>query len=175
MDVQYARQRSSLSSVCPATACNPALGGVIPNPAVNVIFGDSPQFDWFATLRSRYGVTISPDALVYATGGLAVSEITTVGTIFGFLPSVDFNGNPIALPANTVFGQHTRKAGWTAGGGLEAHLGGNWTGKVEYLYLDFGTAEGSTFNFLNSTPIALLFHTRVIDHVARAGLNYKFD
>jgi outer membrane immunogenic protein len=35
--------------------------------------------------------------------------------------------------ANTVFGHHTGKTGWTAGGGVEAHLGGNWTGKVEYV------------------------------------------
>ena len=63
----------------------------------------------------------------------------------------------------------------TGGGGVEAHLGGNWTGKVEYLYLDFGTVTNATSNLLNSTPLALLLHSRVIDQVARAGVNYKFD
>jgi opacity protein-like surface antigen len=121
------------------------------------------------------GVSISPDALVYVTGGAAMSQITTVGTIFGFSPSVDANGNPTAISANTVFGHHAGKTGWTVGGGVEAHLGGNWTGKVEYLYLDFGTATSTTTNLLNSTPLAVLLHSRVIDQVARAGVNYKFD
>ena len=97
-----------------------------------MLFGDSPRLDWFATLRSRFGVSVTPDALVYVTGGAALTEVTTAGTIFGFSASVDANGNPIALPANTVFGHHARRTGWTAGGGFEAHLGGNWTGKVEY-------------------------------------------
>ena len=174
-DVQYSPQRASLNSACPAAVCNPALVGVIANPAVNVDFGDSPKLDWFATLRSRLGVSITPDALLYVTGGAAISQITTVGTIFGFSPSVDTNGNPIAISANTVFGHHAGKTGWTAGGGFEAHLGGNWTGKVEYLYLDFGTATSTTTNLLNSTPLVVSMQSRVIDHVARAGVNYKFD
>jgi opacity protein-like surface antigen len=155
--------------------CNPTLVGVIPNPAVNVIFGDSPMLDWFATARSRLGVSITPSALIYATGGAAFSEIATVGTIFGLSPGFDLNGNPTALPANTVFGHHTAKTGWTAGGGIEAYLGGNWTGRIEYLYLDFGTVTSATTNLLNSTPLALLLHSRVTDQVARAGVNYKFD
>ena len=174
-DVQYSPQRASLNSACPAAVCNPALVGVIANPAVNVDFGDSPKLDWFATFRSRLGVSITPDTLVYVTGGAAISEITTVGTIFGFSPSVDANGNPTAISANTVFGHHAGKTGWTAGGGFEAHLGGNWTGKVEYLYLDFGTATSTTTNLLNSTPLVVSIQSRVIDHVARAGVNYKFD
>jgi opacity protein-like surface antigen len=104
-----------------------------------------------------------------------MSQITTVGTIFGFSPNVDANGNPTAISANTVFGHHTGKTGWTAGGGVEANLGGNWTGKIEYLYLDFGTATSTTTNLLNSTPLAVSLHSRVIDQVARAGVNYKFD
>jgi hypothetical protein len=35
-----------------------------------------------------------------------MSEIATAGTIFGLAPGLDMNGNPIAIPANTVFGQH---------------------------------------------------------------------
>jgi opacity protein-like surface antigen len=98
-----------------------------------------------------------------------------VGTIFGLSPGFDLNGNPTVLPANTVFGHHTAKTGWTAGGGIEAYLGGNWTGRIEYLYLDFGTVTSATTNLLNSTPLALLLHSRVTDQVARAGVNYKFD
>jgi opacity protein-like surface antigen len=79
------------------------------------------------------------------------------------------------VSANTVFGHHAGKTGWTAGGGVEAHLGGNWTGKIEYLYLDFGTVTSTTANLLNSTPLAVSLRSRVVDQVARVGVNYKFD
>jgi hypothetical protein len=48
-------------------------------------------------------------------------------------------------------------------------------GKIEYLYLDFGTATSTTTNLLNSTPLAVSLRSRVVDQVARAGVNYKFD
>jgi hypothetical protein len=54
----------------------------------------------------------------------------TAGTVFGF----DGDGNLV----NTIVSSHNTKAGWTLGGGLEGRLGGNWTAKIEYLYLDLG-------------------------------------
>jgi opacity protein-like surface antigen len=60
----------------------------------------------------------------YVTGGVAVGEVMTAGTVFGF----GGDGNPV----NTIGGS-TTKAGLTVGGGLEARLFGNWTGKLEYL------------------------------------------
>jgi outer membrane immunogenic protein len=61
------------------------------------------------------------------------------------------------------------------GAGIEAHLGGNVTGKVEYLYLDFGRVSASATNLLNSTSLAVNLDSRVTSHTARVGLNYKFD
>ena len=52
----------------------------------------------------------------------------TAGTVFGF----DGNGNPV----NTIVAGHNTKAGYAVGGGLEGRLVGNWTAKIEYLYLD---------------------------------------
>src|SRR5262249_44757457 len=67
------------------------------------------------------------------------------------------------------------KAGWTAGAGFETHLSGNLTGKVEYLYLDFGRVSTAATNPSNSTPLAVNLESRVTDHIVRVGLNYKFD
>lgn len=39
------------------------------------------------------------------------------------------------------FSGSTTRAGWTVGGGVQAALIGDWTWKVEYLYMDFGTAN----------------------------------
>jgi opacity protein-like surface antigen len=104
---------------------------------------------------------------------------------------VDADGNPIEVPievpveiptvtagtsaATSSFASHTTKAGFAVGAGAEVRLVGNWTGKVEYLYLDFGRVSTSATNPLNSTPLAINFDSRVTSHIARVGLNYKFD
>src|SRR5262249_6824688 len=69
----------------------------------------------------------------------------------------------------------TTKAGFAVGAGAEVRLAGNWTGKVEYLYLDFGRVATAATNPLNATPLAVNFDSHVTDHIVRVGLNYKFD
>ena len=87
-----------------------------------------------------------------------------------FGPSVS-NGNPTAISANSLW--PSGQDGWTPAAELK-----DWAeldGKGEYLYLDFGTAMSTTTNLLNSTPLAVSLRSRVVDQVARAGVNYKFD
>ena len=98
---------------------------------------------------------------------VAIGEVMTAGTVFGF----DGAGNPV----NTIVSSHNTKAGWTVGGGIEGRIAGNWTGKIEYLYLDFGKVSTSAINQLNSTPLAVSLDSRVTTQVARVSVNYKFD
>ena len=157
------------------------------------------RLEWFGTLRARLGATPTPESLIYATGGLAVGRIKTSGTVSGsslgltdgvtqgVAIDVDADGNPIEVPVDvpiviasadptstTFFSQKT-KAGWTVGAGAEVRLGGNWTGKVEYLYLDFGNVSTTAILPTNSTPLAVTFNSRVTENLVRVGLNYKFD
>jgi opacity protein-like surface antigen len=83
-DLNYSGQRAKLNAVCPGEICNPALIGVIDNPSVIANFEDGQKLEWFATLRARLGITVTPDAIAYVTGGLAVGEVMTAGTVFGF-------------------------------------------------------------------------------------------
>ncbi|MFL6821988.1 MAG: outer membrane protein, partial [Xanthobacteraceae bacterium] len=165
-DLNYSGQRGKLNAVCPGEICNPALIGVIGDPSVIAKFEDGQKLEWFATLRARLGVTVTPDAVAYVTGGVAVGEVMTAGTVFGF----DGEGNPV----NTIVSSHNTKAGWTAGGGIEGRLAGNWTAKIEYLYLDLGTAATIPAPAPNSTTAAA-FNSRVTDNLLRVGVNYKFD
>ena len=117
------------------------------------------KLSWFDTVRGRLGVLATPKWLFYATGGLAYGGMQTNET----------------LTAVTVFSNsfNSTRAGWTLGGGIEAKIDNNWTAKLEYLYLDFGT-----FNNLfvapgvASSPITL--NSRVFDNIVRIGLNYQF-
>jgi opacity protein-like surface antigen len=117
-------------------------------------------------LRARLGVAVTPDAIAYVTGGVAVGEVMTAGTVFGF----DGDGNPV----NTIVSSHNTKPGLVVGGGLEGRLVGNWTAKVEYLYLDLGTVTTIPTPAQNSTT-AVAFNSRVTDNILRVGVNYKFD
>ena len=163
-DLNYSGQRAKLNAVCPGEVCNPALVGVIDDPSVIAKFEHSQKLEWFATLRGRLGVTVTPDAIAYVTGGLAVGEVMTAGTVFGF----DGDGNPV----NTIVSSHNTKAGYAAGGGIEGRLAGNWTAKIEYLYLDLGTVTTMPAPAPNSTTTTA-FNSRITDNLLRVGINYK--
>jgi iron complex outermembrane receptor protein len=166
VDLQYSDQRANLTSVCPGAICNPALLGVVSDSSVLVDFEHGQKLEWFGTLRGRFGTTVTPNAVAYVTGGLAVGEIMTAGTIFGFDAAGDF--------INTGFGIHRTRLGWTVGGGVEGHLIGNWTGKIEYLHMDFGSFTVTPGLESNAT-VAATFTSRITDNLVRAGINYKFD
>jgi outer membrane immunogenic protein len=197
-DFQRSRQRGGTATFdCASTTCNPAMGEFNLNAPVHASL--KHRLDWAATMRGRLGVTPTAESLVYATGGLAVGRITTSGTLTGFsltrtegfedatITVLDDDGNEIEVPVqtpivigsanpmSTSFIDHKIKVGWTLGFGAEVRLGGNWTGKVEYLYMDFGTVSTAATLLQNSTPLAVTFNSRVTDNIFRVGLNYKFD
>ncbi len=165
-DLNYSGQRARMKAVCPGEICNPGLIGVIPDPSVQAVSEQGQKLEWFATLRGRLGATVTPGAAAYVTGGLAVGEVMTAGTVFEF----DGDGDQVS----TIVSSHNTKAGWTAGGGIESRLIGNWTGKLEYLYLDLGSITTVPAPATNST-MAVAFNSRVTANIVRLGVNYKFD
>ena len=151
---------SEKETVC-VFQCNPAVTPGFPR---NMTI--TQGLDWFGTARGRVGWTNGP-VLFYGTGGLAFGHVNTDVAL------ADFNfGTPISAAARTS----QTKTGWTAGFGAEARLFGNWTGKIEYLYLDLGHVGAASFNEVftptvsESQQVASSFH----DHIVRFGLNYKF-
>lgn len=113
------------------------------------------QYPWFVTARLREGFAVNT-WLFYVTGGLAVGE-SRFTTNF-----LDPNLTTITSQTQTDI-----RIGWTVGGGIEAAIGGGWTAKVEYLFVDLGTD-----NFFTGTPFAM--STRLQDNVGRLGVNYRF-
>jgi outer membrane immunogenic protein len=98
--------------------------------------------DWLATARGRLGYAMGR-FMPYITGGAAFGNVKS--TIAG------------------IGSSSTTKTGWTLGGGVEYGLGGPWSIKAEYLYVDLG----DTGSVLGSSTS---FHTNIV----RAGLNYRF-
>ncbi len=78
--------------------------------------------------------------------------------------------------SSTPFSHSVTKTGWTVGAGIEARLWDNWTGKIEYLYMDLGTVSGSIVP-AGPLPFGLVganYSSRITDNILRVGINYKF-
>src|SRR5580698_2839144 len=120
------------------------------------VLNDQEKLPWFGTVRGRVGVLASPTWLLYLTGGLAYGEIKSTESLT--VAGGPFAGGALANSFNTT------RAGWTAGGGVEGVITGNWTAKLEYLYMDYGKIN-KTFAGVGPifTPINLSTH--VTDNV----------
>jgi outer membrane immunogenic protein len=132
------------------------------------IVSSNASTNWLATARGRVGVA-NNNWLFFATGGAAFTHLS--GN-FAF-------SDTFATAAESGSVSSTR-AGWTAGGGVEAGLWGNWSIKAEYLYVDFGRISANSTNLTAFTPV-VAFPTNVFTHsvdlkanIARLGLNYRF-
>ena len=153
-DFQGTGQRDS---VCLFDCVTTIVGGVPLTSAHNI----SESLSWLGTTRGRVGVAAAR-TLYYATGGVAYGRIGTNIT------EADTLVGPGTATANTA----TTRTGWVAGGGLEAALTGNWTAKIEYLYVDLGS---QTITFAHSIPPNTdTFTTRFTDNIIRGGVNYRF-
>ena len=148
---------------------------VPPVPGNNpVAMTQGAQLDWFGTVRARAGVLMTPDTLVFATGGLAYGRVKALSNIVSTEP---------AFPCSTGIGlcstgaASETRTGWTVGGGLESRFAPNWTVKVEYLYFDLGNMSNtanstSFFPFWNGKPIVGAT-SDITGNIVRVGLNYQ--
>jgi outer membrane immunogenic protein len=166
-DGQWASERGRSTVLCAATAVGgPCLPGLtfLPPGATGTVGTISQKIDAFGTFRGRLGWLVTPEVLLYGTGGLAVGDVRTSLALAGF----NANGAAVAIAATGS----TTRVGWTAGAGIEGMFARNWSAKLEYLYMDLGRFN----NTVTLTPpgIALNGSSRVTDNILRAGVNYHF-
>lgn len=115
--------------------------------------------NWLATLTGRVGVSFDR-SLLYAKGGVAWAGDKYEGdwSVFGL--------------SGTVSASETR-TGWTIGAGWEYAFSNNWSAKVEYSYMDFGT---ETVNFPVPPPGTGTYIGDIDQtiHAVKVGINYRF-
>ena len=168
-DAQWSGQKGSATFLCSAAgllpgACFPG-STFLPAGTLGVALAVDKKLEWFGTVRGRLGVLAAPSWLLYVTGGLAFGEVQTDAVLTSINP-----GGVIVAAAGSSSKTH---AGWTIGGGIEGNLGGNWTAKAEYLYMDLGS-----FDTTVTVPVALIganINSRVTDNIFRVGINYHFS
>ncbi len=146
-DFQLSGETGSIDAPpCPAAVCGVATSASY-----------AQKLPWFGTVRGRIGQA-SDTWMAFVTGGYAYARLNT-----------DATATAGATTASASDGRF--RSGWTAGGGLEAALDGNWSIKVEYLYMDFGKRD-VTWTFPGLATIEDGIKLR--QNVVRTGLNYRF-
>jgi outer membrane immunogenic protein len=161
-DIQGSGQRGSSLITCVGCA----------DDGTNITTNLTQKLDWFGTVRGRVGVLATPSVLLYATGGLAYGDVKVSGSVTGN----NAGGNPLTI---TLAGASSTRTGWTAGAGVEGVIGGGWTAKLEYLYMDLGTLSGGpeqlTGILVNPRRNAgIAYSSSFTDNIVRAGVNYHF-
>lgn len=144
-----------------------ANGEQLPAGFGSATFGS--RFEDFATARGRIGYALDR-FLVYFTGGATVG---TVNTYYSAATTAPYYGTTPFLAAGSSAATRSGLLPHVGviGIGGEYAIANNLTVKAEYLY-DFINARNTSF----TTNGGLVnFGTRTMYHIARVGLNYKFD
>jgi outer membrane immunogenic protein len=132
------------------------------------------KLPWLATLRGRIGVLPTDRVLLYVTGGLAVGEVRSNSSVTTTTTTaLSFGTPPGPTSVSALAGSSSTQAGWTIGAGIEGAISGNWSAKLEYLYVDLGTVSSTFAGVAPYAPLATSAH--VTDNILRAGINYKFN
>ncbi|MFH1345598.1 MAG: outer membrane beta-barrel protein [Pseudomonadota bacterium] len=121
----------------------------------------SSRYDWLATARLRAGALVSPDLLIYATGGLAMTRVQDHAD-YRFLA---FGPPSIWSETRTLFGG-------AIGGGFEYAFAPRWTVKGEYLHAAFNdvSPQWTTAGTVASTSAKF---AHAVD-IGRIGVNYRW-
>jgi outer membrane immunogenic protein len=154
------RLRQSQSSTATYPCCSPTAFTVT----------QSMKTNWLFTARPRVGYTTG-HALLYATGGLAVTDLNYQAVFTDTFATARENG-----------GVKKNKTGWTGGAGVEYQLANkkHWSVKGEYLYANFGRVTTTSTNLTAFTPpIAFpqnpFTHSAALHaHIIRGGVNYRW-
>jgi outer membrane immunogenic protein len=142
-----------------------------------------------AAITARFGIASGPQdrTLWYVKGGgawertdyavaLSASTLACVSSVT--LDTIFTNPGNVVSPTGCSAGNGSAFAsgsssrwGWTVGTGVEWGLWDNWSAKIEYDFLDFGTHgitvtdnNGNIFNFNDKQQI----------HEVKVGINYRF-
>jgi opacity protein-like surface antigen len=111
----------------------------------------------FGTVRGRAGALVTPNTLLYATGGWAYGHTTTSAS-----------AALLGVGAATSIGSNQN--GWAVGGGLEYAFNSWLSFKTEYLYVDLGT---STLVSGGGGGVPFSLSEKATAHTVKAGINIK--
>jgi outer membrane immunogenic protein len=141
------------------------IGECFTPTSITVNFTCRTNAKWLGTVAGRFGFAVDR-ALIYAKGGGAwLHEI------------IDFHDGGVIGTNLLLTSLTTNRWGWMAGAGVEYAIFSNWSAKIEYNYLDFGTENYSLTLPASVNPggVANNIDVRERIHLVKFGLNYRFN
>src|SRR3984957_18666093 len=149
--------------------------GLQGNAPCVVVINCTMKHNWFADITGRVGVVAVERTLIYLKGGVAWE-----GSNFTVGNSINIAGTTVAANA----GGSGTQVGGLLGMGVEYAFLPNWSVKLEYNYIDFGTRSFNASIAANpafaGTGLAPLSGAQVPtsitenEHLIKAGVNYRF-
>jgi outer membrane immunogenic protein len=156
------------------------------NHSINV----SSKVKDIATIAVVFGITSGPQDLRRRPTGtrpIALTGRSGSSALGGIHP--EDSGTAIARSYTSA---DKNRWGWMVGTGVEFGLWGNWSAKIEYDFLDFGSYDvalngtasaaqlgfngrGTSFPCTGSIPFSKTLHVDQQIHLVQVGLKYKFD
>jgi outer membrane immunogenic protein len=142
----------------------------VPGPGADL---SSVKAKWDADVRGRLGYLVTPNILLYGTGGVAFQNFSNSATCQTSL--TDAVCGPTAIPIFATATNSSTRTGWTAGVGIDAKIFANWMLRAEYRYSDFGTWSNS-LSLLSPgvSTVTLATNLRLTTQIAMIGIAYKF-
>jgi len=171
-DYAFYKQSASVAGIvgCSTPACtaNPISPMTLAGDSTSVTNKDD------FSIRPRLGFLVTPDIMLYGTGGLAFQRVEA--TMKCGAPNPAAAISPACDFSSLSQTDGSWRPGWTVGGGVELKLASlglpNWLLRGEYRYSDFGTWKPDFFR--GSGVIEVFPNIKVTSQIATAGIAYKF-
>ncbi|MEO6394926.1 MAG: outer membrane beta-barrel protein [Devosia sp.] len=143
-----------------AASINPGLAGSV------FTVSATASTDWLATLRGRAGLIVSPDLLLYVTGGVAITELTVSND---YLDTQNEGGRGSSSTSSLI-------GGYAFGGGAEWEIEEGWRLTAEYLFVDFGSLTTNASIAINGAAVPNPFSSEadLSAHLFKMGLSRGF-
>ena len=143
---RWGTSSSALKAMSTGRTARPRKSRTTPPPwLLYEQFTGSQKQGWDGSLRLRAGVLVTPQTLVYATGGLAIGQVSGTFSYYG----ADSAGAAVYGAASW---SETRVGG-TIGAGVETALGAGMKARAEYRYTNLGKFSKDV-PLANNDPVA---------------------
>jgi outer membrane immunogenic protein len=131
------------------------------------------KIDELGSLRGKVGFVLTPNLLIYGTGGLGFAHVTNT---FSDTNVSQLQFNPLVVVSSVTSVGGTSVLGWAAGAGFDwkwpADAGSAWVFGVDYLHYGFGTQN---INVSDNAGSSFAFHNTMSVDTVKGRISYLFS